>query len=64
MSKLVKARRADNRSLSPLELLVERHRWESAPRAARLLGRRFRIRSVSTATAIAELAGFATGDDR
>jgi len=43
-------------SLSLLDVL-ERRRWDDAPRAARWVARRCRIASPSAARAIAELAG-------
>jgi hypothetical protein len=41
----------------PLMELLERRRWDEAPRAARWVARRCRIASPSAARAIAELAG-------
>ena len=66
MTTVRKRGRSDNGADTPLPLLslIERQRWAAMPRAARLIGRRFGIRSVSTATAIAELAGFAIGGDQ
>ena len=66
MNKLRKQHRADNAgdTLPPLLALIERDRWQAVPRAARLVSRRYGIRSASTARAIAEAAGFAMGDRR
>jgi len=41
----------------PLFEVLERRRWDDAPRAARWVARRCRIASPSAARAIAELAG-------
>jgi len=57
------ARRRNGRAESlPLLEVLERRRWDEAPRAARWVARRCRIASPSAARAIAELAGL--GDER
>lgn len=58
MSKLPKrSRHRNDRPQSlPLIDLIERYRWDDAPRAARWVGRRFGITSPSAARLIAELA--------
>jgi hypothetical protein len=65
-SKLPKHARHGNTHAQTLPLLeyAERHRWSAAPLAARIVGKRYGIASASTASAIAELAGFRAGGDR
>ena len=55
-----RSRRGKGPAESPLPLLeyIERCRWADAPRAARMLRRRWGVMSASTAGAIAEAAGF------
>jgi len=63
MNKVAKHARHGNTTLPLLEF-AERHRWSAAPRAAKVVGKRYGITSASTACAIAELAGFRAGGDR
>ncbi len=56
MPKLPKRRRNDQPKPLPLLDLIERRRWDDAPRAARWIGRRCGITSPSAARLIAELA--------
>lgn len=62
MPKLPKRCRNDQPKALPLLDLIERRRWDDAPRAARWIGRRCGITSPSAARLIAELANL--GGDR
>jgi hypothetical protein len=64
MTQLPKRARHCNRRTEPPPLLdlLERRRWDDAPRAARWVAKRCGIASPSAARAIAELAGL--GDER
>lgn len=65
MSILPTKRRADNDPTAlPLFDYAERVRLRALPLAARMVRRRCRIDSPSTAAAIAELAGYRAGGDR
>jgi hypothetical protein len=65
MANLINRTRARNGGPDlPLFEYAERQRWAGVSRAARMVRRRCAIESPSLAAAMAELAGFNSGDDR
>jgi hypothetical protein len=46
----------------PLIEMIDHRRWDAVPLAAKMIRRRYGVVSASTATAIAQLAGFRGGD--